>query len=836
MDKNSKEYFIAIKQALDEYRKEFGDNIYCKYFPPEVILKNNTRNISYDNEIKFMMDRFFNRFDVYPVFWQSKDKCGYSFACVNEWKEHLCAKKMGSSCSKCKNKQYKKLTQEVIYQHLYGNKPIGTYAINEDNKSKFLVFDFDEETWKEEIVTLHNIAKKNSLHSYIEVSKSGNGGHLWLFFNDFVSATTLRAMGKYLLFELMDEFASFSFSSFDRMFPNQNFITKDGLGNLIFLPFAHSFQNNGSYFVDENFNRIPLKEFMNNLIVNDVRINQQIIDKYKKTMEDDKFTLDSHQTINIIRSNELIFNINELDKSIKKYLRRISSFANPEFYVKERARLSTYLTPSYINCVSIKEDKLLVPRGLEETIIKKFKENKIDYTIKSDFNKPTKIEIEDSIELYPHQLISFNNLIKKDTGILVANTGFGKTIIGAKLISHYKVNTLILVNKNEIKTQWIKTISKFLNLRNEDISSDKTKISKINIRTIQSFLNSKNITEEMKSIGLIIVDECHHLASYTYETIVKAIKAKYVYGLSATPKRSDGLTKILNFRIGDCVPAIHNEIEIEKKLIVKETDFNIVTNEKLELNFYNQELIRDDVRNSLIVNDILEQYKQNNVILVIFEWTTHLDLIYEKLKCSNTNLIKMHGGMNKREYVLEKEKLSLKGPKIILATGSYIGEGFDIPEINCLLITFPFKWSEKLKQYIGRMRINETKQCLTIIDYFDKNIPYYFKMFTNRLSTYKQLGYHLENKQNFNKIIYANKDYETILQNEIINASIVYSNIDIEKILKFKNNDYVYKEIVQLDMKCIVLNNKVVWMFNNADIILRLENPYLIKEINKFVV
>ncbi len=833
---NTDQYYKKLKEILDDYRKTYGDSIWDKHFPKQEKISNEIKSIQYKNEIEFITKHFFNRNDVFPKYWKSKNKSGYSFACSNEWVQGKCVKCIGQSCSSCKHREYSKLSDNIVHNHLLGKQTIGTYAIDEDNKSKFLVFDFDEENWKQEIVNLKKIVTGEGLYSYLEISKSGNGGHLWIFFDKKIDATILRTLGQYLLFMSMDLSDSFNFNSFDWMFPTQNKITKDGLGNLICLPFAGQFQTTGSYFVDDNFNKISIKEIMDNFKVNSSSINQTLIDKWKEINSlNNNEQLINEKTINIIRSNELLFPISELDKSVKRYLRKISSFYNPEFTMKERMRLSTYNTPLFINCASTKDGYLHIPRGLENDIVTKFKNSNIPFNIKSHFNSTTKLKIEDNVELYPHQKISFNDLIKNDMGILVANTGFGKTVIGAKLIAHYKVRTLILVNKNEIKQQWINSITKFLGIPEEDIATDKTCVKDINIRTIQSFDRESDISKDMKSINMIIVDECHHLASFTYESIVKNISAKYIYGLSATPKRSDGLTKILNYRMGNCVIATQQAHDIKKTLIIKESDFNIISNEKLELNHYNQQLILDNVRNEQIVNDILEYINKNKVILVIVEWVAHLDILYDMLRGKGFNLIKLCGGMNKREYTLEKEKFNIAGPKIILATGSYIGEGFDVPDIDTLFITFPFKWSEKLKQYIGRMRINEHKNELIIIDYLDKNISYYYKMFSARLLTYKTLGYEIEQKINLNQMIYSLVKDKPIIINEIINSNCIWSTFDVAKTFKEINSNLNIKKLSRKDIHCLVIDSKVVWIFNSNDMAIRIENKYLINELKLYL-
>lgn len=836
MAKSNQDTLEKMKIILDEYRKQYGNDIWNKYFPKEEIKQSNSfETKSFSENVEFIKKIFFNRTDVFANYWESNGKKGYAFSCKNEWIKNVCNKTMKSTCAKCQHKKFKELSEATILNHLNGFKTIGTYTIDSENKSKFLVFDFDKATWKEEVIALKKIIDQNNFKSYIEISKSGNGAHLWLFFKTKVDASVLRGLGKYFLFESMLENDYFNYDSFDRMFPTQSKITKDGLGNLICVPYAGKFQKNGSYFVDDNFEKLDINLFMKKIVLNDTNINQVMLTKYKTFFtEEDKLTAEN--TINIVRGAELIFNISELSKSIKKYLRTITSFVNPEFIIKERARMSTYNTPYIINTCTLSGSLLYIPRGLEDKIIKRFKNDGIKYSIKSSYNKTHKIDISDNIVLKPNQDVTFNNLIKKDSGILVAETGFGKSVIGTKLISHLKVKTLILVNTKEIQSLWVNAIKTFCNIDSKDISLTKDGNKSINIRTFQSFLRSEDVSKATKDINLLIIDECHHTGSSSYESIVKKINAKYIYGLSATPKRSDGLTPILTYRIGNIVNAIHDTKEIKKTLVIKPTDFNIVSEDKLELQAYNDALTNDKERSNLISDDILKYANQGKVILVISEWLTHLNNLYDNLYNKNFNVIKLHGNMKTRELEIEKNKIIIPGTKIILATGSYIGEGFDLPDIDTLFITFPFKWSERLKQYIGRMRINEHKSELTIVDYFDKNVSYYYKMFSERLHTYKSLGYDIYNDTNLNQTIYSKENGKTLLQNEILKAKVIASSFDISKILNAKKDKYTYNKIDRQDIKWIIIDNKITWIINSNDIILRLENPYIVKDMKKYII
>ena len=539
---------------------------------------------------------------------------------------------MGKRCKNCKYRENIPLTKDIIYKHLCNDKTIGIYPLLSNDTCYLLVFDFDdknnEKQIESEVLAFVTVCDKYSIPIVLEKSRSGKGIHIWIFFEKNIKAITARKLGSLLLSKTM-EVSNISISSFDRMFPNQDYLPKGGYGNLIALPYQTEPSKYGnSVFVDRNFIQIKnpmvyLKnthklteeevfELIQKLSNKTIDIGHEIEDLKQEITNKKNNSIEYPKTLDVILNDMVYIDKANLSAAVVNSFRRLATFANPEFYKKQQLRMSVYNIPMVINCSKEDDKYLKLPRGTYEYFKILCKENGIKIRKKDKRNKGNKIDVVFNGHLREKQDIALSNLIKYDNGILCAPTGFGKTVIGCKLISEHKVNTLILVNKLQLLNQWKSRIKEFLNIDEVgEISSKKKKITNvIDVASIKTIWNNGNVLDIAKNYGMIIIDECHHTAAYTFEQAINTGNAKYVYGISATPERENGHTPIIKMQCGDIryrVDALkfNKELNVPMSVIVKNSHLNFVDPkiDNYELNEINDFIAKDILRSEKIQKD-----------------------------------------------------------------------------------------------------------------------------------------------------------------------------------------------------------------------------------------
>ena len=740
-----------------------------------------TKVLSIEEKVTIFSEYFKGRDDVYPYLSIDKynpNKKYYIPACINEWKNGVCNKTMGKSCKTCQYRQNKPLTNEVIKNHMYSNHPIGIYPMLDDETCYFLALDFDDKknelNIKEDVLAFASVCDKYNIPISLERSRSGKGIHAWLFFKDRIKAITARKLGSLLLSKTMEIRDNLSIESFDRMFPNQDNLPTGGYGNLIALPFQNEPAKYGNtIFIDRNFigykdqiNYLSnIKKLSENEVFNcikilsnetidisheDLNIKEEIKNKKKNNFKFPK-------SINVILEDMIYIDKAELSAAVKNSFRRLASFANPEFYKKQKMRMSVYNIPMVIDCSKEDDKYLKLPRGTFEYLCDLCNDQNVKIKIKDKRNKGNIIDVKFNGTLREEQEIALNNLMKYDTGILHAPTGFGKTVISCKLIAERKVNTLIITERLQILKQWKERLSQFLNIDEiGQIGGGKNNITNIiDVASIKTIWNKGEFNDIVKNYGMIIIDECHHLAAFTYESAVNTVNAKYVYGVTATPDRENGHTPIIKMQCGDIryevdFKKFNKNLNIPMKVYVKNTHLNFVNQNIADytINEINSLIAKDVIRNSNIVNDIKGEFNKGKNILVLTERIEHLEFLQEKLSKITNNLFLYHGGLGKKvlkKYDDLKENIVENNQnKIILATGSYIGEGFDDSSLDVLFLTMPISGITKVTQYTGRLhRKNENKKEIIVYDYVDDNFKQTRNMFERRKKTYKRLGYEI---------------------------------------------------------------------------------------------
>ena len=808
---------IAIEQALSAKKRQLEElqSAYSKksieaILTQEIPSENGINNQS-PPEAKIVLFRslFKGREDIYAKRFENKKtgKSGYQPACRNEWVRGICEKPK-LACGNCSQRAFEPITDEVIRNHLagfispkyewksrtsFGNPApfvVGVYPLSQDETCNFLAVDFDKEAWQEDVKAFMDTCKLESIPSVLERSRSGNGAHIWIFFDKPVTAAKARKLGSFLMTKTLDRRPEIGLDSFDRFFPNQDTLPKGGLGNLIALPLQKAArEKNHSIFLDQDMNPYPdqwaflssIKKLSENKldekINNAVQRNELLPVVYDPVETEDEskpwerkpailpqITEPLPQKVEIVLADQLYVSHTGLPSILRNRILRLASFANPEFYRVQRMRLPTWNKPHILYCYEFFPEYIGLPIGCLNSLIEILDHYQIKPELQNKQNRGQSINVQFIGELREEQNNAAEKLLEKQTGILSASTAFGKTVVALKIIAERKANTLILVHRKMLADQWAERINQFLGIQKKEIgcySGTKKKLTGIiDIAVMQSVVKKNKVEDWIKNYGQIIVDECHHVSAASFEQIIRKCPAYYRLGLSATVIRKDGQHPIVLMNLGDvCYAKTNNSKDLfVQKVFTRFTNFCLsnephaanTTNEKPpEINEIFRSLYANEDRNKLIVQDIFDAYKEGRNCLVISERLEHLDIIKELLNEYASPIFLLKGGLGKKQVkeimTAIQNKLSHEHI-IILATGKYLGEGFDLPNLDTLFLVFPFSWRGLLIQYTGRLnRIYQGKNEIRVYDYADDQEPLLAKMYRKRLKSYKSIGFSVTN-------------------------------------------------------------------------------------------
>ena len=896
-----------------------------------------------EEKIRLYLSLFRGRTDVYAKRCYSKkhNSSYYIPACKNEWARGLCDRAR-VKCKNCKHRDLLPLTSEIIDKHLrnkdeHGAGIVGVYPLLPDETCFFLAVDFDEEKWGKDVAIFRLVCESLNIPIAIERSRSGNGAHAWLFFEEAIFAISARKLGNALLTKAMSVRHEIQFSSYDRMFPNQDFMPKGGFGNLVALPLQGGARKNGnSEFVDENFQSYPdqwaylssirkmkqveIDRLLSELCVGNglgelanTKENEEVKPWESKKVET-LHTKDFPDTLTITEANRLYIPKVGVSPKALNQIKRLSAFQNPEFYKTQKMRMSTYGIPRIIWSLDETDGYIGVPRGCKSALIHLLDEANVKYVFEDKRNRGRSIDVQFKGILRDEQQLATNTLLQHENGILSLPTAFGKTVIGASLIAERKCNTLVLVHLQTLLDQWKKSLGQFLEI-NETLPEQEKKRGRKKVRSIigqigggkntssgiidialvQSLIHNDEVDEIVKEYGMVIVDECHHASSVNFEKVLSNTNAKYVYGLTATPKRQDGQHPVVFMQCGAIRHSVSSKEQAGKRdfehfvvpcftsfrkpLTQSESDWHIT-------NIYST-LAEDETRNQQIVADVLDAVGNNRTPIILTQRTDHVMLLTDMLKKqTDANIIVLIGtdsAKKKRETTELLESIPPNEKLTIVATGKYIGEGFDYPRLDTLFFASPIAWKGTLAQYAGRLhREYPGKQDVIVYDYVDIHIPVLERMYHKRLTGYSQIGYKAlasKNEPDRISMIYDSDTFLSVLKNDFAEAkkeilivcpyiqkrqvntmlvllgNLLFSGVEVTiitlppesyreqerarkciELLQTKADVKTNSEIYQ---KYIIIDNQLVWygsigLFDYIDLdntVMRLESRELVEEL-----
>jgi len=736
---------------------------------------------------------FAGRSDVFALRWENaKDgRSGYAPACSNEWVAGVCGKPK-IKCGACPSQAFRPVTADTVERHLRGparssgraDFVMGVYPLLPDDTCWFLAADFDGARWSEDARAFVETCRVCNVPAALERSRSGNGGHVWIFFSEPIPARDARALGAALMTHTMERRPEIGFKSYDRFFPNQDFMPAGGFGNLIALPLARrSRQLGNSVFVDDELRPfedqwayLASLERMTpaavNALVRDAEERGRVLGVRMPVSDDESeepWLLPPSrrrppepirgplpQSVKVRLADGVYIEREDLPPEMVTRLIRLAAFQNPEFYRNQAMRLATYDKPRIISCAKLDQRHIVLPRGCLDDSVELLRSNGVRALIEDCREAGQRLDLPFLGVLQPEQQRAFEDVVAHDFGVLSAATAFGKTVVAAAAMAHRGRNTLILVHRRELVAQWTARLRSFLAVEPADIGTigggRRKPTGRIDVAVIQSLVRKGEVSDIIAGFGHLIVDECHHISAATFEAVTARSKAHYVLGLSATVARKDGHQPIIFMQ---CGPVRHR---VDARTQAARRSFEHLVQERVtafrlppeleapgtSMPAIYSALAKDEARNTMIVDDVLASLEAGRNPLVLTERREHLDYFASTFKGAARNIVVLRGGMSAgaRRAALASLRAGEGEERLLLATGKYLGEGFDDARLDTLFLAMPVSWKGTLEQYVGRLhREHAGKADVIVFDYIDADVRVLSRMASKRRAGYRALGY-----------------------------------------------------------------------------------------------
>ncbi len=732
-------------------------------------------------KVRLFRSLFRGRTDVFPTRFVAKKtgKPGYAPACRNKFVRGVCELPK-VKCGECSNQAFVPFDDTAVLGHLTGRHVMGVYPLLDDETCWFLAADFDKSTWVDDVGAFAETCRRIGLPVAVERSRSGNGAHAWFFFSSAIPATVARQLGCHLITETMSRRHELSMESYDRLFPSQDTMPRGGFGNLIALPLQREARLHGnSVFLDEALNPFPDSEQWAylasvpridaaaiDLIVREAASTGSVVGVQAVDSDDESkpwARLPSRRprplviaeplpaTVRAVLAQKLFVEKAGLPSPLINAIKRLAAFQNPEFYKKQNMRLSTATTPRVIACAEELSQFVGLPRGRRSELEALLRDHGVKLEIADERCSGEQLQYRFQGQLTPVQRKAVDELVQYDTGVFVAPPGVGKTVVGTYLVAARGCSTLVLVHRRPLLDQWLAQLALFLGIEPSDVgqigAGKKSGNGRLDVAMIQSLVRKESVRDLVANYGQVIVDECHHLPAVSFERVLSEARARFVVGLTATPQRRDGHHPITEMQLGPVRftvdpkgQSIHRPFA--HKLIVRETGFQGSGKSIQELY---AALARDEKRNRQILDDVIQALQQGHSPILLTERKDHLEYFAERLQKFTRHLVVLQGGLSAKQRRGTRDQLAAipdGEERLVLATGRYIGEGFDDARLDTLFLALPVSWKGTLIQYTGRLhRLHPRKKEVRIFDYVDRGVPMLLRMFEKRLRGYRAIGY-----------------------------------------------------------------------------------------------
>jgi hypothetical protein len=756
------------------------------------------RNSTIERKITLFRRLFRGRSDVFPIRWENRTtgRNGYAPACANEWQRGICEKPK-VKCSACPNQAFQAVDDVSIERHLRGTNANGTpfvmgvYPMLADNTCSFLAADFDEGEWRRDVFAFGDSCERHGVPVAIERSRSGNGAHAWIFFDEPIPATLARRLGAFLITDTMERVPDIGFGSYDRFFPSQDSMPAGGFGNLIALPLQGLARSAGnSEFIDESYSPYPDQwAFLSAIrpmprakvehLVEEASASGKILGVRIPLVDEDEepwLAPPSRRqarpaireplpgAITVVQADQIYLPRHALPPALIARLIRLAAFQNPEFYAAQAMRRSTHDKPRIISCAELTSHHVALPRGCFDAALGLLASLGITVTTEDRRYSGAAIPLAFTGALRSDQETAITALLPHDTGVLAATTAFGKTILAIRMMAERGRNTLVLVHRRQLMDQWIERLTAFSSMPGDAIGmiggGRRKPKGQVDVALIQSLVRKGEVDDIVGNYGHLVVDECHHLSAVSFELVARRTKARYILGLSATVTRKDGHHPIIVMQCGPVRHRVDARSEAVKRpfdhvVRIRDTSFQLQatldTSSSIQDVF--KEMVADEARNDLIFDDVLRALEAGRSPVVITERTAHLEIIAKRLERFARHVIVLRGG--------QSENCAVGKARSSAATSPGGSQQFPKPRnasssrpdatsarVSMIPASIPFfspcrllgkaRWPS---MPAGCIRLNDAKREVIIYDYADMRVPVLARMAAKRRVGYQAIGY-----------------------------------------------------------------------------------------------